>query len=57
LTFTTLALAHTGSLPGAVRATQASVGERVTPTWITFRDAQFDEEEGKEWSKEQIGDL
>jgi len=52
-----LALAHTGSLPGAVRATQASVGERVTPTWITFRDAQFDEEEGKEWSKEQIGDL
>src|SRR5512135_2486611 len=34
-------------------ATQASVGDRVTPTWITLRDAQFDEEEGKERSKEQ----
>jgi hypothetical protein len=33
-------------LPESVRAVQASVGERVTPTWITLRDAQFDEEEG-----------
>jgi len=38
-------LAHTGWLPGAVRATQASVGERVTPTWITPLDAQFYDEE------------
>jgi len=38
-------------------ATQASVGERVTPTWITLRDAQLDDEERKERPKEQIGDL
>src|SRR5258708_3961101 len=34
----TLEFAHTESLPAAVRATQRSVGERVTFTWITFRD-------------------
>lgn len=38
-------------------ASQASVGKRVTPTWITFRDAQLDEEERKERPKEQISDL
>ena len=37
-------------------ATQESVGDRVTPTWITFRDAQFDDEERKERSKEEIRD-
>ena len=38
-------------------ATQESVGDRATATWITFRDAQFDDEERKEWSKEEIGYL
>src|SRR6266487_6591433 len=37
-------------------ATQGSVGDLVTPTWITFRDLPFDEEERKERSKEEIGD-
>src|SRR5438270_213421 len=35
-------------------ATQGSVGDLVTPTWITFRDLPFDEEERKERSKEEI---
>jgi len=29
----------------------------VTPTWIRLARLQFDHEEGKEWSKEQIGDV
>jgi hypothetical protein len=32
------------------------VGKRVTPTWITLRDAQFDEEEGKQRAEEEIRD-
>jgi hypothetical protein len=44
-------------LLAAVRATQASVGERVTPTGIRLACLELDEEEGKEWSKEQIGHL
>ena len=36
-----VALAHTGWLPAAGRATQAAGGEHVTPTWITPLDAQF----------------
>src|SRR5437763_1020941 len=35
-------------------ATQASVGERVTPTWITRRVLSEGVEEGKEWPKEQV---
>ena len=38
-------------------ATQGPVGYLVTPTWITFRDLPFDDEERKERSKEEIGDL
>jgi hypothetical protein len=34
-------------------ATQGSVGERVTLTWMTLRDAEFDDEEGKQRTKEQ----
>src|SRR5215471_3318329 len=37
-TSNTSALAHTAWLLGAVRATQGSVGDLVTPTWITLRD-------------------
>ena len=36
---------------------KGSVGDRVTPTWITRRDLPLDDEEGKERSKEEIGDL
>ena len=32
-------------------------GNLVTPTWITLRELPFDDEEGKERSKEEIGDL
>ena len=45
------------SLPAEVRATQRSVGERVTFTWITFRDAQFDDEESKKRTEEEVSDL
>src|SRR5260370_22291696 len=38
-------------------ATQRSVGDRVTFTCMTFRDAQFDNEEGEKWAKEEIGHL
>ena len=38
-------------------ATQGSVGARVTFTWITIRDAQFDDEEDKERAEEEIGHL
>ncbi len=38
-------------------ATQRSVGERVTFTWITFRDAQFDDEESKKRTEEEVSDL
>src|SRR3989440_4682363 len=38
-------------------ATQASVGERVTPTWIRLACLEFDEEEGKERPKEQVSHL
>jgi hypothetical protein len=38
-------------------ATQRSVEERVTFTWITFRDAQFDDEESKERTEEEVRDL
>jgi hypothetical protein len=41
----------------AVRATQASVGERVTLTWMTFRDRNEGVEERKEWTKEEIHHL
>ena len=51
------AFAHMESPPAEVRATQGSVGERVTLRWMTFRDAQFDDEEGKQRTKEEIGDL
>src|SRR5215471_10103189 len=37
-TSNTSALAHTAWLLGAVRATQGSVGDLVTPPWITLRD-------------------
>src|SRR5947208_7748769 len=37
-------------------ATQGSVGDLVTPTWITFRDLPFDEGERKERSQEEICD-
>ena len=33
-------LVHRESLPAAVRAVQASVGERVTPTWMTLRECR-----------------
>ena len=33
---------------------KGSVGDRVTPTWITRRDLPLDDEEGKERSKEEI---
>ena len=35
-------------------AAQRSVGVRVTFTWITFRDAEFDDEKGKERAEEEI---
>jgi hypothetical protein len=35
-------------------ATQGSVGDRVTPTWITHLDLPFDDEECEERSKEEI---
>src|SRR6266487_3144983 len=38
-------------------ATQASVGDRVTPTWITRRVLSEGVEEGKERPKEQISHL
>src|SRR5215470_17413339 len=37
-------------------ATQASVGDLVTPTWITRRVLSEGVEEGKEWPKEEISD-
>ena len=49
-----LGLAHTAWPPAAVRATQGSVGERVTLTWMIFRDAQLDDEESKERAEEEI---
>src|SRR6266699_6881613 len=38
-------------------ATQESVGDRVTPTWITFRDFSSMMKNACERSKEEIGDL
>jgi hypothetical protein len=43
-------------LLGAVRATQGSVGDRVTPTWITFRDLCSMRKNACERSKEEICD-
>jgi hypothetical protein len=41
----------------AVRATQESVGARVTFTWMTLRDRNEGVEERKEWAKEEIRHL
>jgi hypothetical protein len=38
-------------------ATQASVGDRVTFTWIRLARFQFNKEEGKKGTEEEIGDL
>ena len=48
---------HTESPLGAVRATQGSVGERVTLTWITFRDCNEGVEKRKKRTEEEISDL
>ena len=52
-----LAFAHREWPPAEVRATQRSVGDRVTFTCITLRDAQFDEEKDKKRTEEEIRDL
>jgi hypothetical protein len=38
-------------------ATQGSVGERVTFTWITFRDCNEGVEEGKKRTEEEVRDV
>src|SRR6266487_3244582 len=38
-------------------ATQASDGDRVTPTWIRLACLEIDEEEGKERPKEKVSHL
>ena len=48
-----LALSPYGVASRSCCATHRSVGERVTPTWSTFRDLPFDDEEGKERLKEE----
>lgn len=48
------AFAHRESLLAAVRATQESVGVRVTFTWMTLRDFSESVEEGEKWTKEKI---
>jgi hypothetical protein len=53
----TSVLAHTAWLLGAVRATQGSVRDRVTPTWITLRDLSSKMKNACERSKEEICDL
>jgi hypothetical protein len=52
----TLALVQMVWLLGAVCATQESVGDRVTPTWITFRDLSSMMKNARERSKEEICD-
>ncbi len=44
---------HTELPPVAVRATQASVGDRVTFTWITLRDFSEGVEESKKRTEEE----
>jgi hypothetical protein len=48
---------HTQSPPAAVRATQGSVGARVTLTWMTLRDFSEGVEEGKERTEEEVRHL
>jgi hypothetical protein len=52
-----LVFVQTESLRAAVRATQRSVGDRVTFTWMTFRDFNEGVEESKERTEEEISDL
>jgi hypothetical protein len=52
-----LAYVQKESLLAAVRATQGSVGERVTFTCMTLRDFSEGVEESKKWTQEEIGHL
>ena len=52
-----LVCVHTELPPAAVRATQASVGDRVTFTWITFRDCNEGDEESKKRTEEEVRDV
>jgi hypothetical protein len=45
---------HTELPPAAVRATQGSVGARVTFTWIRLARFQFDDEERKKRTEKEI---
>jgi hypothetical protein len=48
---------HTESLLAAVRATQESVGDRVTFMWIRLPRFQVDDEESKKRAEEKVWDV